>query len=197
MPFSSYPVLLPVGVGHPRVSALRPLLWEERGTFCSSSRLPSRERSSLVMVPHRAASSSARSSCAPSRPMRVTTSPAWTPGQGGDIHQQLVHAHPSRHGTESAADQHTPALLGQLAGQAVGVADGDHCKPGLLAGLEGQPYPARSPGAGCARATRARRERTGFQVQAALDRGEGTVHTVQGDAGRAQAHGWGGRLRTP
>ena len=42
-------------------------------------RLPIRESSSLVMVPHRAATSSARISAPPSRPMRVTTSPgaAW------------------------------------------------------------------------------------------------------------------------
>lgn len=184
MPFSSYPVLLPVGVGHPRVSALRPLLWEERGTFCSSSRLPSRERSSLVMVPHRAASSSARSSRAPSRPMEGDHIPGLDTGQGGDIHMQLVHAHPSRHGTESAADQHTPALLGQLAGQAVGVADGDHCKPGLLAGMEGQPIPGPLPGAqGAHRGHPGPEGEDGLQVQAALDRGEGAVHTVQGDAG--------------
>lgn len=119
-------------------------------------------------------------------------------GQGGDIHQQLVHAHPSRHGTESAADQHTPALLGQLAGQAVGVADGDHCKPGLLAGLEGQPIPGPLPGAqGAHRGHPGPEGEDGLQVQAALDRERELYTPYRAMPARAQAHGWGGRLRTP
>lgn len=47
----------------------------------TGSRCPSRERSSLVIVPACSATSSARMACLPSAPMRVTVSPGLTAGR--------------------------------------------------------------------------------------------------------------------
>ena len=64
----------------------------------------------------------------------------------GDVHQQLIHAHPPHHGTASSAQQHLPAPLGEGPGQAVGVTDGYHRQPPVLRGLKGQPVPRSAPG---------------------------------------------------
>lgn len=198
MPFSSYPVLVPAGVGHPRVSALRPLLWEERGTFCSSSRLPSRERSSLVMVPHRAASSSARSSCAPSRPMRVTTSPAWTSGRAvTSTSSWSMHIRPAM-GQKVPRISTRPPCWGSWRGRPSAYPMVTTASRVSWRAWKASPYPARSPGRrGRTEATRARRERTGFRSRRRWTGGEGAVHTVQGDAGPGPGAWLGRQIEDP
>ena len=55
-------------------------------------------------------------------------------GQGGDIRQQLVHTDPAYNGNAPSTEQQLSFSVGQNAGQAVRIADGDSGYDGRASG---------------------------------------------------------------
>ena len=99
------------------------------------------------------------------------------------IHQQLVHAHAPHHGAELPQKKYPSPLLGQTAGQAIGIADGDDGQLCFPPGMEGQAVSrALSWGESAHRRHPCPEREDRTQVQVTADRARGALHPVQGDA---------------